>query len=176
MATYLTKKQLADAAGYSYQRLHAIDRELPDGAKLFKQGEDGKCDLAFFVQQWVAYNVDRELGGDSDDLDAVKAKHERIKTKKTRLEVLRMEGKLVDVKDVSRLWSDIANTVKQKLLHLPSTMAPMVQGMDNIEVISNIMYSEISAALTEIADTPLPEYAYTDDDDADEEDDDGEEV
>ena len=127
------------------------------------------------MQQWVAYNVDRELGGDSDDLDAVKAKHERIKTKKTRLEVLRMEGKLVDVKDVSRLWSDIANTVKQKLLHLPSTMAPMVQGLDNIEVISNIMYSEISTALTEIADTPLPDYAYTDDDD-DEEDEDGEEV
>ena len=176
MAVYLSKKQLADAAGYSTQRLYEINKALPENMRFYKEGEGGKYDLAYFMQQWVAYNVDRELGGETDDLDAVKARHEKIKTRKTRLEVLRMEGKLVDVKDVSRLWSEIAATVKQKLLHLPSTMAPMVQGMDNIEAITNIMYSEISTALSEIADTPLPEYAYTEDDDADEEGDDDMEV
>lgn len=174
MAVYLSKKQLADAAGYSTQRLYEINRALPENMRFYKEGEGGKYDLAFFVQQWVAYNIDRELGGETDDLDAVKARHEKIKTRKTRLEVLRMEGKLVDVKDVSRLWSEIANRVKQSLLNLPSTMAPMVQGMENIEAITNIMYSEISTALNDIADTPLPEYAYTDDEEDDEEDNDEE--
>ena len=171
MAVYLTKKDLADAAGYSYRQLQNIDNAMPDNKKLFKKGEGGKYDLAFFVQAWVAYNVDQELGGDSEDLDAVKARHERIKTKKTKLEVRRMEGRLVDVQDVRRLWSDIANTVKQSLLHLPSTIAPMVQGMDNIEVINNIIYGEISNALNALADTPLPDYAADDDGEDDTEDD-----
>lgn len=170
MAIYLTKKDLADAAGYSYRQLQNIDKAMPESRKLFKQGEGGKYDLAFFVQQWVAYNVDVELGGDSDDLDAVKAKHEKIKTRKTTLEVRRMEGRLVDVQDVRRLWSDIANTVKQAMLHLPSTIAPMIQGMDNIEVINNIIYGEISSALNALADTPLPEYAAEDDDNEEAED------
>jgi len=171
MAVYLTKKDLADAAGYSYRQLKNIDDAMPENKKLFKKGEGGKYDLAFFVQAWVAYNVDQELGGDSEDLDAVKARHERIKTKKTKLEVRRMEGRLVDVQDVRRLWSDIANTVKQSLLHLPSTIAPMVQGMDNIEVINNIIYGEISNALNALADTPLPDYAADDDGEDDTEDD-----
>jgi len=171
MAVYLTKKDLADAAGYSYRQLKNIDDAMPENKKLFKKGEGGKYDLAFFVQAWVAYNVDQELGGDSEDLDAVKARHERIKTKKTKLEVRRMEGRLVDVQDVRRLWSDIANTVKQSLLHLPSTIAPMVQGMDNIEVINNIIYGEISNALNALADTPLPDYAADDDGEDDIEDD-----
>lgn len=171
MAVYLTKKDLADAAGYSYRQLKNIDDAMPENKKLFKKGEGGKYDLAFFVQAWVAYNVDQELGGDSEDLDAVKARHERIKTKKTKLEVRRMEGRLVDVQDVRRLWSDIANTVKQSLLHLPSTIAPMVQGMDNIEVINNIIHGEISNALNALADTPLPDYAADDDGEDDTEDD-----
>jgi len=171
MAVYLTKKDLADAAGYSYRQLKNIDDAMPENKKLFKKGEGGKYDLAFFVQAWVAYNVDQELGGDSEDLDAVKARHERIKTKKTKLEVRRMEGRLVDGQDVRRLWSDIANTVKQSLLHLPSTIAPMVQGMDNIEVINNIIYGEISNALNALADTPLPDYAADDDGEDDIEDD-----
>ena len=177
MAVYMTKKDLADAAGYSYRQLQNIDNAMPDNKKLFKKGEGGKYDLAFFVQAWVAYNVDQELGGDSEDLDAVKARHERIKTKKTKLEVRRMEGRLVDVQDVRRLWSDIANTVKQSLLHLPSTIAPMVQGMDNIEVINNIIYGEINNALNALADTPLPDYAADDDgEDETEDDEEDEEV
>ena len=177
MAVYLTKKDLADAAGYSYRQLQNIDNAMPDNKKLFKKGEGGKYDLAFFVQAWVAYNVDQELGGDSEDLDAVKARHERIKTKKTKLEVRRMEGRLVDVQDVRRLWSDIANTVKQSLLHLPSTIAPMVQGMDNIEVINNIIHGEINNALNALADTPLPDYAADDDgEDETEDDEEDEEV
>lgn len=176
MAIYLTKKDLADAAGYSYRQLLNIDKAMPESKKLFKQGEGGKFDLAFFVQQWVNYNIEQELDGDSDDLDAVKARHEKIKTQKTRLEVRRMEGRLVDVQDVRRLWSDIANTVKQSMLHLPSTIAPMIQGMDNIEVINNIIYGEISKALEALADTPLPEYAADDngDEEADEDEEDEE--
>ena len=177
MGVTMTKKELATIAGYTYRRLYDIDRDLPDGKKLFVKCEDGKYDLAIFVQKWVEYNVNNEVSDEWQDLDLVKAKHEVVKTQKTELEVARMRGQLIDVQDVRRLWGDIANTVMQNLIHLPSKVAPMVQMMDNVEVIASIMDEEIRKILEEIAETPLPDYAAAEEDSEEEsegEDEDGE--
>lgn len=158
MGVSMTKKELATIAGYTYRRLYDIDRDLPEGKKLFVAGERGKYDLSIFVQKWVEYNVAAEASV-AYDLDEVKAKHEVVKTQKTELEVARMRGQLIDVQDVRRLWGDIANTVTQNMLHLPSKLAPMLQMLDNVEVISSIIDEEIRKTLTGISDTPLPDYA-----------------
>lgn len=155
----MTKKELANIAGYTYRRLYDIDRNLPEGKKLFVESEDGKYDLAIFVQKWVEYNIANETKGSPPDLDEIKAKHEAIKAEKTQLEVDKMRGQLIDVQDARRLWGDIANTVTQSLTHLPSKIAPMVHMMDNIEAIASVIDEEIRKILNEIADTPLPDYA-----------------
>lgn len=176
MGISLTKKELATVAGYTYRRLYDIDRDLPEGKKLFVKSEDGKYDLAIFVQKWVEYNVANEVSDDWQDLDLVKAKHEVVKTQKTELEVARMRGQLIDVTDVRRLWGDIANTVMQNLIHLPSKIAPMVQMMDNVELIASIIDEEIRKILEEIAEMPLPEYAAAEgtEEESEGEDEDGE--
>lgn len=156
MAIECTKKELASIAGYSYRRLHDIDTGLPQDGKLFVLGEDGKYDLAIFVQRWVKYNVKAETADDAS-LDEVKAIHERVKTRKTELEVAHLEGKLVDVQDIRKLWMTIANTVMQNLLRLPSKVAPRVTMMENVEVITGIIDAEVRNALNAIADTPLPQ-------------------
>ena len=154
----MTKKELAQIAGYTYRRLYDIDRDQPQEKKLFVESEGGKYDLAIFVQRWVDYNVNKEAS-EVDDLDTVKARHEVVKTQKTELEVARMRGQLIDVQEVKRLWGDIANTVMQNMIHLPSKLAPMLLMQDNAEVIADMIGKEIRAALEEIADTPLPTYA-----------------
>lgn len=176
MGVTMTKKELASVAGYTYRRLYDIDRDLPEGKKLFVKSEDGKYDLAIFVQKWVDYNVQNESPDDWADLDLVKAKHEVVKTQKTELEVARMRGQLIDVQDVRRLWGDIANTVMQNMIHLPSKLAPMVQMMDNVELIASIIDEEIRKILNEIAETPLPDYAAEDgqEEESEGEDEDGE--
>ena len=171
MGLELTKKELANAAGYTYRRLYDIDRELPPDKKLFVEGASGKYELSAFVQRWVEYN--RNESDQVDDLDTVKARHEVVKTQKTELEVARMRGQLIDVQDVKRLWGDIANTVMQNLIHLPSKVAPLVLMMDNTEIIAQIIETEIRTVLTAIAETPLPDYA-ADEDETEEEDSDGE--
>ena len=158
MAQSMTKKELANIAGYTYRRLHDIDRDLPDNKKLFVESEGGKYDLALFVQRWVKYNVENEAG-DADDLDLVKARHEAVKMQKTELEVDKMRGQLVDVQDVRKLWGDIAATVTQNLRHLPTTLAPQLRMIENQEVISSVIDEGIRRVLNEIADTPLPDYA-----------------
>ena len=141
--------------------MHDINLSLPDDKKLFVKKEEGKYDLPIFVQRWVQYNVDRE-SLDIEDLSVVKAKHEVIKTKKTELEVERMRGQLVDVQDVKRLWANIANTVLQNMLNISSKLAPMLTMMDNTETIAGIIDEEIRSILTNISETPLPEYAIDD--------------
>lgn len=161
MNTAMTKKELATLAGYSYRQLYNIDRDLPQEKKLFVESEGGKYDLAIFVQRWVEYNVNREAA-DVDDLDTVKARHEIVKTEKTELEVARMRGQLIDVQDVRRLWGDIANTVMQNLIHLPSKLAPMLRMEDNTERIAAVIDEGIRGALNALAETPLPDYAADD--------------
>lgn len=156
----MTKKELASVAGYTYRQLYNIDRDLPEGKKLFVPGEGGKYDLTFFVQRWVEYNVAHEMGDMAElDLDLVKAKHEVVKTEKTELEVARMRGQLIDVQDIRQLWGDIANTVMQNMIHLPSKLAPMLLMMDNAELIGNIIDGEIRKVLEALAEIPVPDYA-----------------
>ena len=168
MGIYLTKKELATVAGYTYRRLHDIDMSLPEDGKLFVKGEGGKYDLAIFVQRWVRYNVDNETG-DDQTLDEVKAKHEIVKTRKTELEVARLEGKLVDVQEIRRLWGGVANTVMQNMLRLPSKVSPRLVMMKDVEMIASIMDAEIRDILTQIAETPLPLVAVAEDSDNEEE-------
>lgn len=168
MAIFMTQKQLGELVNLTDRQLRNIDKEHADNPLLIK-GEGGKYDAAAFIRRWVEIKVAKATDGESD-LDAVRAEHEIVKTQKTRLEVERMRGNLVDVQDIKRLWGDIANTVTQSLIRLPATLAPMVQGLENIEVIHGLIETEINRVLNKIADTPLPEYAAADD--AEEKDDD----
>lgn len=159
MAIYLTQKELGELAGKSDRQLRNIDNTLePEKKLLIKEDGGTKYDAALFVQRWVNYQVDKVTQG-MKDLDAVKARHEIVKTEKTTLEVQKMRGELIDVHDLRKAWGDVANTVMQGMIHLPSTIAPMVQGLDNVEVIGSIIDAEIRRVLNHIAETPLPSYA-----------------
>ena len=162
----MTKKELANIAGYSYRQLYNIDRELPEGKKLFVESDqDGKkCDLSTFVQRWVEYNINRDA--DITTLEDAKTAHEIIKTRKTELEVAHMEGALVDVNEIRLLWANIAATVMQNMVRLPSKIAPQLLSIDNIQVIQTIIDKEIRDVLNDIADTPLPEIVHTTTDEA----------
>lgn len=166
MATYLTAKELANAAGYTYQQIYNINKVLPDNQKLLVQGGDGKkYDLAIFVQRWVDYNIGKIRGSDDEeddsDLKAAKTRHEKIKTEKTRLEVARMRAELVDVQDVRRLWGDVLKNATQALLQLPNTLSLTLQGLDSREAIKQTIEHDLRQALAQLAETPLPSYVTT---------------
>lgn len=151
----MTKKELAGVAGYTYRRLYDIDRELPKDKKLFCEAEDGKYDLSLFVQHWVEYNLGQSKGS-SMDLDEAKAIHEQVKIEKTRLEVARMQGELVDINEVRRLWGTVAKTVSQNLLRLPGRLSELVTGVESREKVAETIDREIRQVLEAVADTPVP--------------------
>lgn len=153
----MTKKELASVVGYSYRRLHDIDRDLPKDKKLFvmSEADDKKFDLAIFVQRWVKYNVDMAQE-ESEELSIVKAKHEIIKTRKTEIEVARLEGEYVNVQEVSRLWLNIASLVQNRFVGLARKLAPALVSINNPDTIEAIIDRDVRDALNMIANTPLP--------------------
>lgn len=153
MATAMTKKELAALAGYTYRRLYDIDKTLPEDKKLFvPAGTGGKCDAAVFVQRWVDYRVS-EGGGTDKELDKVRAEHERIKTRKTELEIAKMEGTVVPIDQVRAEWAKIAHTAMQAMMVLPGKLAPRLIEMENAEAIGGIIEQEVRAALVALSET-----------------------
>lgn len=169
----LTAKDLANAAGYTYQQMHNIDKDLPDDKKLFVRSEAGKYDLAMFVQRWTEYNVQKAKGSAEKDLDAIKAEHEEVKMEKTRLEVDRMIGRLVDAEDVKRAWGEIVHNTTQALINLPRKTAPALVMMENVEAIAAIIDKEITGALMNLSKTEINQEDF---DDAEAEDGDGDDA
>ena len=70
-----------------------------------------------------------------------------------------MEGSLVDVQDVRKLWGDIANMIMQNLIHMPSKVAPLLLMMNNVEQIAGIIDSHVREILNTLAEAPVPDYA-----------------
>lgn len=153
----MTKKELANLAGYTFRRLFDIDNNLPEDKKLFVPSDnDGKYDLSMFVQRWAKYNAD-QVSEEDLSLDEIKALHEKVKMEKTEIEVQRLHGELLDANDVRKAWGNVAATVTQNMLRLAAKIAPQVAGLDNVDLISGIVDAEIRSVLNDIADTPVPE-------------------
>ena len=165
-----TKAEISILAGYSDKQLNRIDKQLPEDNKLFVKGEDDKYDLAFFIQQWVRYNVEREAGDGYLDLDTVKARHEIIKTRKTELEVAKMKGQLLDKEDVKKAWGDVLVPLVQNISNMPKKLAPVFATLDNTEIIASMMDDEIRKIFDDAEKAPLPDYAIEDSEESEDDD------
>lgn len=155
MIPAMTKKELAEVAGYSYRRLHDINTELPKDKKLFVKCEGGKFDLAIFVQRWIAYRMDA-VEEESEELSKVKAQHEKVKKEKTEIEVARMRSEYVPMVDVARTWENVAAIVANRLITLPEKLAPSLVMIDNPDTAEAIIEREVRDMMNMIANTPLP--------------------
>ena len=158
MAITMKQAQLAELVGLSDRHLRRIDKGLEPEEKLLVKAEDGQFDAATFVQRYLAMKI-REVTDGMEDLDAVKARHEIVKTEKTQLEVMKMRGELLDYRDVRKAWGDIANSVMQAMMNIPGQVAPVIRGMESVEMIAGILDGEIRRALDNLSDTPIPNYA-----------------
>ena len=155
----MTKKDLAEAAGTSYEWLRRVNKELPEGRKLFEAREDGGYDLAIFVQRWVEFNVNTVSDVNGMDLDTVRARHEAVKMQKTKLQVAQMRGEVADIRDIKKLWVTVATTVSRRLLNLPSRMAAELAEKKSAPEIERTLDEAIREELEALAETPVPDYA-----------------
>ena len=144
-------KELALLVKLSPRRLYQINEELEPDKKLFVREDGTKADLATFVQRWVEYRESLVRGSAEMTLEEAKTRHELIKTEKTRFEVKRLQGEMVFASDVIALGQEIVGGVKNNLLHIPTTLAPVLCNMDDAEEIESVLTQAIREALEDMS-------------------------
>jgi hypothetical protein len=143
MDQYITAKDLGKIIGISERRVnqivtekHTFDREL-----------NGKFDVAKCVEAYY-----HDLFHTGLDLDRERALHEIVKREKTELLVAKMKGELHEAADVEKALTDMVITFRNKILGIPSKVAPLLVGQKNIGKIREIIDKEVREALTELSD------------------------
>lgn len=145
-------KELAALAGITDRRLRQINSELPPDKKLIvrKEGEK-KADVAMFVRRWADYKVSIARNGQEYTLDEAKTEHELLKIQKTQIELRRMNREVVPVADVVSLCQEIVSAVKNNLLHIAATIAPVIAKMDDTEDVEDVVDTAIREALEDLS-------------------------
>lgn len=90
--------------------------------------------------------------------EAVKLDHERLKARKTELQVLEMEGKLHYEDDVKSLWNGIVVAAKSRLAAIGVKLAPQLRGETDEGAIQELIDREIYEALKELSEYDLGDF------------------
>lgn len=90
--------------------------------------------------------------------EAVKLKHENLKSRKTELQVLQMEGKLHYEEDVKTLWNNSIVAAKSRLTSIGVKLAPQLRGEVDESVIQSHIDREIYEALKELSNYDASAY------------------
>ena len=86
------------------------------------------------------------------ETEAVKLEHEKLKARKTELQVLELEGKLHYEEDVKALWNDIIVAAKSKLSSIGVKLALQLKGETDEGVIQDLIDREVYDALKELSE------------------------
>lgn len=110
----------------------------------------------YFLGQAVQAYIEHAAGGKEDDgrpryIDE-KTEHERIKKEKAALELAQMRGELHAAEDVEAVMSDMLAAFRQKILSIPTRLAPQITGIEEINVIKGHLTRAMNDALSELSD------------------------
>lgn len=164
----VTEKELSEYLGLSDRRIR----------QLFKQGivvksQRGKYDLKASVLGYVNFLRDKDKNRDEAmeklrlTSEAEKLTHERLKKRKTELQVLQIEKKLHAQEDVEYFWNAMVLAAKSRITAIPVKVSPILVGIEDRKEIQSILKREISEALNEISEYDVSKFdaEFEDDDD-----------
>lgn len=145
--TEVLTSELGQIVGKTPQWIRQLTR---DG--VLKQVSRGKYRLDQSVQAYIEYAA----GGREDDgkpryIDH-KTEHERIKTERAAMELAVLRGELHHAEDVEAVMSDMLAAFRQKILAIPTKLAPELAGIEEINVVKGHLTRAMHEALSELAD------------------------
>lgn len=155
----VTEAELAECLGLSDRRI----RVLANDGIVFKT-KPARYDLKKSVNGYINFIKDTKKE-EKQGIDKVKLAreaeglmHDKLKKRKTELQVMQMEKELLFAKDVISMWTDFATMVKSKLLNIPTKLAPQIVGVEDVTVIKKTITAEVTEALNEIADFDINKF------------------
>lgn len=155
----VTEADLAKCLGLSDRRIRVLANE----GVVFKT-KPARYDLIKSVSSYIAYIKDTKKE-EKQGIDKVKLAreaeglmHDKLKKRKTELQIMQMEKEMLLTKDVISMWADFAAMVKAKLLNIPTKLAPQLTGIDDATIIKKAIGAEVTEALNEIADFDINKF------------------
>lgn len=140
---------LAQVLGLSTRRVRQLREEgmfpfIPNSKKYSLE----KC-----VQEYIEFKVNAETSnGASVSREKEQAEHERIKKDISALKLRKMRGELHEAADVELYWNEMLIGFRNRLLAVPSKLAPLIVGERDIHVITKHLTDEMTAALSELSE------------------------
>lgn len=155
----VTEVELAEYLGLSTRRIRQLVKE---GVVI--KSQRGRYDLKRSVLGYInsIRQQENKAGADLDKLkisrEAESLMHERLKKRKTELQVLEMEKKLHRSEDVEYFWNSMVLAVKSRLTAIPVKCAPLLLGIEDRKEVQAILKREVADALNELAEYDVEQF------------------
>lgn len=148
----VTQKELAKILGITARRVRMLNQ---DEGLFQKEGEKRKYNLEKCVQEYIDFKVNGEATRTSaaaKNKDKEQAEHEAIKKEISKLKLKRLRGQLHEAADVERFLTDMLIAFKNRLMTVPQKAAALIVGEKDINVIINLLETEVLATLNELSE------------------------
>jgi phage terminase Nu1 subunit (DNA packaging protein) len=116
--------------------------------------ERGRYELVPVVQAYIKYLRERSLKSDvhGDDYNAHRTRLTKAKADLAEMEKAQIEEQLIPADDVERVWIEVSQNMRQKLLALPQRAAPECYAAEKLVEVKAILKEQVYDALQEIAE------------------------
>jgi len=158
----VTRQEIADLFGVSHT---TVDAWLKRGLPVIQRGSKGKAWVinTAEVSAWLEQRAKETApGGEQSDERELKRRKLAAETAKVELELARVRGEVVPLRQLERALANTFAEVKTNLRSVPSRVATAIIGEESETRIKAVILKEIDQALEALGDLDLDE---PDDDD-----------
>lgn len=171
----VNQKTLAAALGISSRQV----RNLREDGMFSHIPGTRKYDLTKCVSEYIEFKVKAETGrGTYINKEKEQAEHERLKKEITQMKLRKLRNETHEASDVREFLTGMLVEFKNRLLSVPSRIAPMLLGQNDINIIIRELEKEMFNTLDELSkydpdkingemDFDIDEDENTDEDDTD---------
>lgn len=133
-------------------------RQLAD-ENLVPKPEKGQVDLMPAIRDYIEYLHQRLQGAGSTSLTDERTRLTKIQADRKELELLKLQGELLPVREAMAAWSAVILTMKMRLQGFSRKLAPIVFGCNKETEIQELLQREIDEICKELAEPDLQEIA-----------------
>ena len=115
--------------------------------------ERGRYELVPVVRSYIKYLRERGIRSDvhGDDYNAHRTRLTKAKADMAEMEKAQIEEQLIPSGDVEKVWIEVSQNMRQKILSLPQKAAPECFAAEKLIDVKNILKEQVNDALQEIA-------------------------
>lgn len=145
----VTQKALGECLGISARRI----RQLKESGLFEGSMSDKRYKLEPCIKEYIEYRVNAETGRrTSEPKERVQARHEEVKLQISALKLRKMRHEVHESTDVELFLSDMLLRFRRRLMEMPTKLALLLAGQDDVGQITETIKKEVLGALEELSE------------------------